>query len=137
MENRRVRRRITEGYVMPRAQENMFALLNISHFGVQGHPDLEPYVGDLFEAAYLHPAPALRCFASCPDRLVGVKVRLTASLAGTRPQNERIALANALAVSREVGLPCTVHHVASSISIVDVLDSLKSRDVSVFIPASD
>jgi dihydroorotase len=118
-----------EKYVMPRAAENIYALLNISHFGVQGHPDIEPYVGDLFEPAYLHPAPALRCFRSFPDRLMGIKVRLTASLAGTRPENEKIAFANALHVSREVGLPCFVHHVASSIPIDEVVAALKPRDV--------
>lgn len=118
-----------EKYVMPRAAENIYALLNISQFGVQGHPDIPPYVGDLFEPLHLHPAPALRCLRSYPSRLVGVKVRLTTSLAGNRPENEAIAFANAIHVSREIGMPCFVHHVASSIPLRQVLAALGPRDV--------
>lgn len=47
-----------EKYIMRHCEETVYALLNISHFGVQGHPDLPPYLGDLFDAAYLDPAPA-------------------------------------------------------------------------------
>jgi dihydroorotase len=118
-----------EKYIMCRAPETIYALLNISHHGVQGHPDIPPYIGDLFDIPYLDPAPALRCIERHPERLLGIKARLTNSLAGGKEANERAALANAVAVARRTGLLFYVHHIASSIPLADVLGQFIAGDV--------
>ncbi|MCC6240947.1 MAG: amidohydrolase family protein [Phycisphaerales bacterium] len=118
-----------EKYIMRHCEETVYALLNISHFGVQGHPDLPPYLGDLFDAAYLDPAPAIRCIKQHSERLLGIKVRLTNSLAGGNKANERVALTNAVALSRQTGLMFCVHHVASSVPLDDVLSQFIAGDI--------
>jgi dihydroorotase len=116
-------------YIMRHCEETVYALLNISHFGVQGHPEFPPYLGDLFDIAYLDMAPALRCIKQHPDRLLGIKARLTQSLAGGKEANERAALANAVSLSRQTGLMFYVHHVASSIPLDEVLCQFIAGDV--------
>lgn len=118
-----------EKYLIKPAKETIYALLNISHFGAQGHPDIPPYVGDLHHEPYLDPAPAFRCIAKHSEHIVGVKARLTTSLTGGRPKSEMTALNNALHVSRELGLPCYIHHVMSSIPQDQLLASLTAGDV--------
>jgi len=116
-------------YIIPRAAENIYALLNISQFGVQGHPDIPPFIGDLHDSQHLDPRPALRCIEQHGGRLIGVKARLTANLADHREENERAALANALSVSRRTGLICYIHHIASRVPLEDVLRELQAGDV--------
>jgi dihydroorotase len=118
-----------EKYIMRPAEETVYALLNVSHHGVQGHPDIPPYLGDLFDTAYLDPAPALRCIQRHPERLLGIKARLTNSLADGKEANERAALANAVDLARRTGLLFFVHHVASSIPLEDVLSQFIAGDV--------
>jgi dihydroorotase len=116
-------------YVIPHAAENIYTLLNISQFGVQGHPEIPPFIGDLHDLQHLDPRPALRCIEQHPERIVGVKARLTADLADNREENERTALANALSVSRKTGLICYIHHIASGVPVGDVLKELRAGDV--------
>jgi dihydroorotase len=118
-----------EKHVISRADETIYALVNISQFGVQGHPGIPPFIGDLHDVEYLDPRPVLRCIDAHPERLLGVKARLTAALAGNREANERVALANAVGVSRQSGLLCCIHHVASAIPLGDVLKELKAGDI--------
>ena len=118
-----------EKYIIKPANETIYALLNVSHFGTQGHPEIPPYLGDLYQKEYLDPSPTLRCLDRHPEHLVGVKARLTASLAGGREHNERVALANTLHISRGLDLPAYIHHVASNVPIEEVLHKLCNGDV--------
>ncbi len=118
-----------EKYIMAPAPESIYALLNISHHGVQGHPDIPPYLGDLYDTAYLDPAPALRCIERHPERLLGVKVRLTNSLAAGKVAHEHTALSNAVQVARQTGLLFFVHHAASGIPLDQVLSRFIAGDV--------
>jgi dihydroorotase len=118
-----------EKYIVAPAVETIYTLLNISQFGVQGHPEILPFIGDLHDIEHLDVRPALRCIEAHPDRIIGVKARLTAALADNREQNERAALTHAIHVARKTGLLCYVHHVASSIPIEDVLKEFKAGDV--------
>lgn len=117
-------------YVMPAAPESIYALLNISLFGVQGHPEYPPYIGDLRDPIHFDVPSAVKCIKAHPDRIVGVKVRLTASLAGDDAENkERAALKAAIEVRDQTGLPLYVHHVMSSIPVADLLAQLQAGDV--------
>lgn len=118
-----------EKYIIASAVENIYTLLNISQFGVQGHPEIPPFIGDLHDIKHLDVRPALRCIKAHPDRIIGVKARLTAALADSCEQNERAALANSIHVARKIDLLCYVHHIASSIPLEDVLKDLKAGDV--------
>lgn len=116
-------------YVIPHARETVFTLLNVSHFGVQGHPDIPPYIGDLHDAQHFDVPSAVKCIEAHREEIVGVKVRLTASLADNDATKERAALKAALEVRDKTGLPCFVHHVMSSIPLDELLSQLKAGDV--------
>jgi dihydroorotase len=116
-------------YVIPAAQENIFALLNISHFGVQGAPGIFPEIYDLHDIAHFDVAEALCCCREYSPLIVGVKVRLTAFLADHDPDKERAALRAVLQLRDESGLPLMVHHVMSSISLEELLPQMKAGDI--------
>lgn len=116
-------------YVIPGARETIFTLLNISYFGVQGHPDIPPYIGDLHDVQHFDVPSAIKCIEAHRGEIVGVKVRLTASLADNDVAKERAALKAALEVRDKTGLPCFVHHVMSAIPLDELLSQLKAGDV--------
>ena len=116
-------------YVIPAAQENIFALLNISHFGVQGCPGILPEIYDLHDADHFNVSSALRCCREYSRLIVGVKVRLTAFLADRDPAKERAALRAALQLRDESGLPLMVHHVMSSIPLGELLSQMQAGDI--------
>lgn len=118
-----------EKYIIRRAAENIQALLNISQFGVQGHPEIPPFIGDLHDIEHLDVRPALRCIKAHPDRIIGVKARLTAALADGKEKHERTALANAVHVARKTDRMCYIHHIRSTIPVADVLQKLQGGDV--------
>jgi dihydroorotase len=116
-------------FVMPVAQEDIFALLHISRFGVLQNHFLPPYTGELADERQAHVPSAVACIEKYRDRIVGVKVRLTAGLAGQRVENERAGLLGALEAASKTGLPYMVHHVLSSIPLDEVLDAMRSGDI--------
>ena len=116
-------------FVMPGAAEEIYALLNIAQHGVQGHPDYEPFLGDLHEGKHIHAGNAVDCIEAHRDRIVGVKARLTEALTDGRPQNERIAMHAAIEAGEATGLPCMFHHVASSIPVEELLELMRPGDI--------
>lgn len=116
-------------YVIPAAKETIFTLLNISYFGVQGHPEIPPYIGDLHDVQHFDVPSAIKCIEAHPEEIVGVKVRLTASLADNDVTKERAGLKAALEVRDQTGLPLMVHHVMSAIRLDELLTQMKEGDV--------
>ncbi|MBI4025805.1 MAG: amidohydrolase/deacetylase family metallohydrolase [Verrucomicrobia bacterium] len=117
-------------FVVSRAREDVFALLNISIIGcLQGHPQVPPYMGELNDARYAHVPSSCVCLRKHPCRLIGVKARLTAALANHRVENERAGLRGAMEVAEQTGLPCMVHHAASQIPLEEVLAALRPGDI--------
>lgn len=116
-------------YIMPRAEEDIYAYLNISQWGVQGHPDYEPFLGDLHEIRQLHVPSAVACLKKYPERLLGMKVRLTAVLAEGKVENEYAGLRGAIAAATQTGTRVMVHHTASNIPLAEVLAALRPGDV--------
>src|SRR5262245_53718430 len=114
-----------ERFVMPAAREDLFALLNVSMIGtIQGHPDYPPYMGDLNDARHADVPSAVACIERFPERIIGVKVRLTSGLANYREANERAGLAGVVAAARRTGRPCMIHHAKSRIPLAEVLEAL-------------
>ena len=69
-------------FIISKADEDVFALLNISMIGaIQGHPDFPPFMGDLNDGRHAHVPSAVECAKRFPKRIVGMKVRLTSGLA--------------------------------------------------------
>jgi dihydroorotase len=117
--------------VMPGAEEEIYALLNIAMIGcLQGYPNVPPHnIGELALAGYLHAPSAVECVRRYPDRLLGVKVRLTAGLADRKIENERLGLREALAAADETGLPLMVHHANSQVPLEELLPRLRPGDI--------
>ena len=117
-------------FIMPAAQEDIFALLNISMIGaIQGHPKFPPYMGDLNDARHAHVPSAVECVNRFPELLVGMKVRLTSGLANFDEQNEWAGFHGVLEASELTQRPCMIHHAASKIPVETVLQSLRPGDM--------
>ncbi len=116
-------------FVMPNAREDVYALINIAQHGVQGHPDIDPYLGDLHEAKHIHAGNAVACINAHRDRIVGIKARLTETLTDGKPENGRIAMHATIEAGEATGLPCMFHHVASSVPVTELLDVMRPGDI--------
>jgi dihydroorotase len=122
--------RTFERFVMPQAAEEIFALLNISMIGcIQGHPDFPPYMGDLNDARHAHVPSAVACIKQHPDRLLGMKVRLTSGLANFEEKNEWAGFHGVFEAAELAGSPLMIHHIASKIPNTTVLDALRPGDI--------
>jgi dihydroorotase len=117
--------------VMPAAEEDVFALLNIALIGcLQGYPDQIPSnIGELADARLAHAPSAVECIEQHRDRILGVKVRLTATLADGRAENEQVGLSEALSAADATGLPLMVHHARSQVPLAELLSRLRPGDI--------
>ena len=117
-------------FIMPAAQEDVFALLNISMIGcIQGHPKFPPYMGDLNDGRHAHVPSAVECVKRFPERIIGMKVRLTSGLANFEEKNELAGFHGVFEASELTGLPCMIHHIASRIPAETVLNALRPGDI--------
>ncbi len=118
-------------FVIAQAREDIYALLNISMIGcLQGYPPVPPHnIGELSEAGYAHAASAVACIEQFRDRIVGVKVRLSAVLANQQAANERAGLDGVLDAAEQTDLPCMVHHARSQIPLAELLARLRPGDI--------
>lgn len=127
-------------FIMPAAREDVFALLNISMIGcIQGHPKFPPYMGDLNDGRHAHVPSAVECVNRFPDRLVGMKVRLTSGLANFDEKNELAGFHGVFEAAELTGRPCMIHHIASKIPNTTVLNALRPGDTytHLYHPHSD
>jgi dihydroorotase len=119
-----------ERFIVPAAREDVYALLNISMIGViQGHPDFPPYMGDLNDARHADVPAALATIDHFPERILGVKVRLTSGLANHQEANERAGFRGVLEAARRASRPCMIHHAKSKIPLTEVLSALHHADI--------
>ena len=127
-------------FIIPQAKEEIFALLNISMIGaIQGHPQFPPYMGDLNDGRHAHVPSAVECVKRYPERLIGMKVRLTTGLANFDEKNEWAGFHGVFEASEQTGLPCMIHHISSRIPITTVLQKLRPGDMytHLYHPHSD
>jgi dihydroorotase len=117
-------------FIIPTAPEDVYALLNISMIGaIQGHPKFPPFMGDLNDGRHAHVPSAVECVNRFPDRLVGMKVRLTSGLANYDEKNEWAGFHGVFEASELTGRPCMIHHAASKIPVEQVLNALRPGDM--------
>lgn len=117
-------------FIISKADEDVFALLNISMIGaIQGHPDFPPFMGDLNDGRHAHVPSAIECAKRFPERIIGMKVRLTSGLANFEEKNEWAGFDGVFESSESLGLPCMIHHAASRIPNTTVLKTLRKGDV--------
>ena len=116
-------------FIIPRAPEDVFALLNISMIGcIQGHPLFPPYMGDLNDGRHAHVPSAVECVNRFPEQLIGMKVRLTSGLANFDVKNEWAGFEGVFAAAEQTRRPLMIHHAASEIPNVTVLKALRKGD---------
>ena len=119
-----------ERFIIQPAAEDIYALLNISMIGaIQGHPDYPPFMGDLNDGRHAHVPSAVACVTSFPERLVGMKVRLTSGLANFEEKNEWAGFEGVFEAAEQTRLPCMIHHAASRIPTNRVLSTLRAGDI--------
>lgn len=117
-------------FVLPTAREDVYSLLNISMIGaIQGHPNIPPYMGDLNDGRHAHVPSAVDCVNRHPDRLVGMKVRLTSGLANFDEKNEWGGFHGVFEAAELTNRPCMIHHAASRIPVRTVLQTLRCGDI--------
>jgi len=116
-------------FILSQADEDIFALLNISMIGaIQGHPDFPPFMGDLNDGRHAHVPSAIDCVNRFPQRIVGMKVRLTSGLANFEEKNEWAGFHGVFEAADQTGRPCMIHHAASRIPTTTVLKTLRAGD---------
>ncbi len=121
--------RTFDQFVIGSAQEEIYALLNISMIGcIQGHPDFPPYMGDLNDGRHAHVPSAVECAKQFPEHIRGVKVRLTSGLANFDEKNEWAGFHGVFEAADQLGSPLMIHHIASKIPNTTVLDALRPGD---------
>jgi dihydroorotase len=132
--------RAFEKYIMPAAREEIYALLNISMVGcLQGHKDAPPVMGEYADARHINAAAAIDCIKQHPKHLIGVKARLSASLADDKKEHEDKALKEALEAAEKTGTPLMIHHAISNIPVQELLEKLRPGDIytHLFHPHAD
>jgi dihydroorotase len=117
-------------FVMKRCQTRLLAMLHISSCGLSfsglGGDDDVPGELDLIRLADVD--RCVRCIEVNRDVVVGVKVRLSDSIADNG-RNEHEAYARAKNAARRAGLPLMVHHNFSTVSMVDCPGKMAAGDI--------
>lgn len=108
-------------YVIDVSATRLLACLNISGLGM-----VSPDVGELEDIRWADPAAAVRVCERHRDVIVGIKIRLSRTLAG---DNALPALRNAREAADAVGLPVMVHPQDAVIGIDQILRELKAGDL--------
>jgi len=117
-------------FAIERAKTRLLAFLNIScsglAFGGLGGDDSVPGELELLKLASVR--GCVDCVELNRDVLVGVKIRLSASIAD-EGRNEAEAYRRALEASQALRLPLMVHHALSTVSIDDCPGRMQPGDI--------
>jgi dihydroorotase len=112
-------------YVINVVDTRVYALLNISVVGQSTLSDDNPH-GELLDLRYANPKLAVRTIEQNRDVILGVKIRLTRSIAG---DHDLKALHLAREAADAVKLPMMVHIGDTHSTLDDILAVLKKGDV--------
>ncbi len=108
-------------FILETSQVRLRALLNISGLGM-----ISEQIGELADLRHADPALALKVVEANRDLILGIKVRLSATL-GVEQDLEALALARQ--ASEVAGLPLMVHANASRSPLPLVLRELRAGDI--------
>ena len=112
-------------YVVRMVETRVYALLNISVVGQSTLSDGNPF-GELLDLRYANPKLAIRTIEQNRDVILGVKIRLSRSIAG---ENDFRALGLAKEAADAVGLPLMVHIGDTYSPLPKILALLKTGDL--------
>ena len=112
-------------YVVRMVETRVYALLNISVVGQSTLSDGNPF-GELLDLRYANPKLAIRTIEQNRDVILGVKIRLSKSIAG---ENDLRALGLAKEAADAVGLPLMVHIGDTFSPLPKILAMLKPGDL--------
>ena len=112
-------------YVVRMVETRVYALLNISVVGQSTLSDGNPF-GELLDLRYANPKLTIRTIEQNRDVILGVKVRLSKSIAG---ENDLRALGLAKEAADAVGLPLMVHIGGTFSPLPKILSMLKKGDL--------
>jgi dihydroorotase len=115
-------------YIIEASDTRLFALLNISRIGMVSGAELDPPLGELEDLRHLSVPAAVRCIEANRDVVLGVKVRLSANLAGDG-KNELEALKRAREAADATGLPVMIHTPNSSLGLPVILREMRAGDI--------
>lgn len=115
-------------FIIDVSATRLFALLNISRIGLVTGAELDPPLGELDDLRHLNVPAAVRCIEANRDRILGVKLRLSANLAADG-KNEMQALKLAREAADSVGLPIMIHTPQSSLGLPAILAEMRQGDI--------
>ena len=115
-------------FVIDVSETRLFALLNISALGLVPNAMSGVQMGELEDLRYVDVKEATRVIEANRDKILGVKIRLSDSLAANG-ENEMPALLRAREAADAVGLPLMIHTPLSSLSMKQVLNEMRPGDV--------
>jgi dihydroorotase len=115
-------------YIIEASATRLFALLNIARTGMVNGAELVPPLGELEDLRDLNVPAAVRCINANRDRILGVKLRLSANLAADG-KNELQALKLAREAADAVGLPIMIHTPQSSLGLPTILKEMRRGDI--------
>ena len=116
-------------FSVERFRTRILAFLNISRAGlaVGGATDKDA-AGELESAKFIHAEDCAACIRANRDILIGVKVRLSASIAD-KGRNEALAYREAREAAAAAGTPLMVHHTFSTVPLQDAPGEMRRGDV--------
>ena len=115
-------------FVIDVSETRLFALLNISALGLVPNAMSGVQMGELEDLRYVDVKEATQVIEANRDKILGVKIRLSDSLAANG-ENEMPALLRAREAADAVGLPLMIHTPLSSLSMKQVLNEMRPGDV--------
>ena len=116
-------------FSVERFRTRVLAFLNISRAGlaVGGATDRDA-AGELESPKFIHAGDCAACIEANRDLLVGVKVRLSASIADNG-RNEALAYRKAREAAAAAGTPLMVHHSFSTVPVEEAPGHMRRGDV--------
>ena len=116
-------------FSVERFRTRVLAFLNISRAGlaVGGATDRDA-AGELESPKFIHAGDCAACIEANRDLLVGVKVRLSASIADNG-RNEALAYRQAREAAAAAGTPLMVHHSFSTVPVEEAPGHMRRGDV--------
>src|SRR5262245_23091815 len=115
-------------FIIEASATRLFALLNISRIGLVTGAELDPPLGELEDLRHLNVQAAVKCIEANRDKVLGVKLRLSANLAADG-KNELQALKLAREAADAVGLPIMIHTPQSSLGLPTILAEMRQGDI--------
>lgn len=115
-------------YVIEVSATRLFALLNISTVGMVTGVETNPAVGELEDLRYCSVSAALETVEANRDVILGIKIRLSANLAGNG-KNELPALKLAREAAEAARLPLMIHTPGSSLPLPRILAEMRRGDL--------